>query len=99
MIPGTRGSIETMLKVLLVGATGLVGRHVLAQALADPRFGEVIALTRRPLAAQPRLVNPLVDFARIPEDAAWWAVDGVICTLGTTLSKAGSKEAFRKVDH
>jgi uncharacterized protein YbjT (DUF2867 family) len=26
-------------------------------------------------------------------------VDGVVCTLGTTIRKAGSQEAFRRVDH
>ncbi|MDA8258972.1 MAG: hypothetical protein M0Z99_25615 [Betaproteobacteria bacterium] len=35
-------------RLLRVGATGAVGREVLAQALADPRVGEVVALTRRP---------------------------------------------------
>ncbi len=28
-----------------------------------------------------------------------WGVDAVICELGTTSSKAGSKEAFRQVDY
>ena len=35
----------------------------------------------------------------MPEDAAWWKADAVICTLGTTIRQAGSKEAFRQVDH
>ena len=26
-------------------------------------------------------------------------VDAVVCALGTTISKAGSKEAFREVDY
>lgn len=85
-------------RLLLVGATGAVGRAVLAQALADPRVGEVVALTRRPLAAAPKLNNVVVDFDRLPEDAPWWAVDAVICTLGTTLRAAGSQAGFVAVD-
>ncbi len=87
-----------MKTLLLVGATGLVGRSVLAQALNDPRVARLVAPTRRPLPAHPRLENPLVDFAALPADAAWWAADGVICTLGTTIRKAGSQAAFRAVD-
>ena len=35
----------------------------------------------------------------LPADAPWWAVDGVMYTLGTTIKKAGSQPAFRLVDH
>ncbi|HMI20494.1 MAG TPA: NAD-dependent dehydratase [Sphingomonas sp.] len=88
-----------MTTILLAGATGLVGQHVLANALADERINSVIAPTRRPLAVHPKLTNPLVDFERLPADAEWWSVDGAICTLGTTRGKAGSDEAFHRVDH
>ncbi|MDR7094737.1 oxidoreductase [Hydrogenophaga laconesensis] len=88
-----------MKRLMLVGATGLVGSHVLQQALAHPGVTEVVAPTRKPLTPQPRLVNPLVDFERLPHDADWWQVDAVVCTLGTTIRKAGSQAAFYKVDH
>ena len=88
-----------MKSLLLVGATGLVGQSVLQQALGDRRVSRLVAPTRRPLPSHPRLENPLVDFNALPTDAPWWAVDGVICTLGTTIKKAGSQAAFRKVDH
>jgi len=87
------------MKILLAGATGIVGRHVLEQALADPRIARVVALSRRPLPMHPKLENPLVDFSSLSPDAPWWAVNGVVCTLGTTMRQAGSKEAFRRVDH
>ena len=87
-----------MATLLLVGATGLVGQAVVQQALADDRVEKLIALTRKPLPPQPRLENPLVDFDALPAEAAWWNVDGGICTLGTTMREAGSHNAFRKVD-
>jgi len=86
------------MKLLLVGATGLVGRHVLTLALADPRVEAVVAPTRRILAAHPKLCNAQVDFDRLPQDANWWQADAVICALGTTMRTAGSDEAFRRVD-
>jgi uncharacterized protein YbjT (DUF2867 family) len=87
-----------MAVVMLVGASGLVGQHVLALARADGRVSHVVAPTRRPLPPGPKLQNPLVDFAALPAKAPWWQVDALICTLGTTLRQAGSRDAFRQVD-
>lgn len=88
------------MRLLLLGATGVVGREVLAQALADARVETLVAPTRRPLAAtDPKLTAPLVRFDDLPADADWWRADAVICTLGTTIKKAGSRENFRRVDH
>ena len=87
------------MKLLLVGATGLVGRHVLDLALADPRVESVVAPVRRALPAHPKLSSPHVDFDRLDQDAPWWRADAVICTLGTTMRAAGSQAAFRRVDH
>ncbi|MDQ0569917.1 uncharacterized protein YbjT (DUF2867 family) [Variovorax paradoxus] len=86
------------MKLLLVGATGLVGRHLLTLALADPRVKAVVAPTRRVLTTHPKLRSPQVDFDRLPQDADWWQADAVICALGTTMRTAGSEEAFRRVD-
>ncbi len=88
-----------MTTVMLVGATGLVGQQVLQKALASERVRRVVAPTRRALPPHPKLINPVVDFDRLPDDAPWWAVDAVVCTLGTTLKVAGSQAAFYRVDH
>ena len=85
--------------LLLVGASGLVGSHVLALALSDPRIGVVHAPTRRALTAPPKLIATPIDFDHLDEHACIWQVDAVICTLGTTLKTAGSKAAFERVDH
>jgi uncharacterized protein YbjT (DUF2867 family) len=88
-----------MTTLLIAGATGLVGRIVLAKALDDPRIGHVIAPTRSALPTNPRLTNPIVDYDALPQDADWWRCDAVICALGTTRAKAGSDAAFVRVDH
>lgn len=85
--------------LLLLGATGLVGSHVLNLALADPRVSAVTAPTRRPLPERAGLSAPVVDFDNLPQDPSLWAVDAVICALGTTLKTAGSRERFRQIDH
>jgi uncharacterized protein YbjT (DUF2867 family) len=88
-----------MTRVMLVGATGLVGGEVLKLALANPKVQQVVAPTRRALPSHAKLLNPVVDFDTLPADADWWAVDAVICTLGTTIKVAGSQAAFYRVDH
>lgn len=88
-----------MKTLLILGATGLVGQQLLRQALADPAVNQVVAPTRRALAPQARLLNPLVDYAALPTDASWWRASAALCALGTTLRVAGSKAAFRRVDH
>ena len=90
--------MNAQLHLMIVGATGAVGRQVLTAALADPRIDEVVAPTRRPLPAHAKLLNPVVDFAHLPVDADWWQVDAVICALGTTIKVAGSQSAFAAVD-
>ncbi len=87
------------LRVLLIGATGVVGPEALRLALAEPRFGAIVAPTRRPLPPHPKLTNPLVDFGNLRAADLWWSVDGVVATLGTTQGTAGLPEAFRAVDH
>ncbi|QZA78714.1 NAD(P)H-binding protein [Deefgea tanakiae] len=88
-----------MKTVLILGATGAVGRHLLAQALQHPDIARVIAPTRRALPAHAKLENPIVDFESLPLDAPWWHVDAALCALGTTLKTAGSAAAFRRVDY
>lgn len=86
-------------KLLLVGATGLVGRHVLDLALTDARVASVVAPARRELTPHPKLLSPQVDFDHLDQNASWWRADAVICALGTTMKVAGSQSAFRRVDH
>ncbi|MFY0538759.1 NAD-dependent epimerase/dehydratase family protein [Nannocystis pusilla] len=85
---------------LLVGATGLVGRELLRQLLADPRYGAVTVLARRSAGVKhDKLTEHLVDFDR-PDD--WHALakgDHLFSALGTTLKAAGSREAQYRVDY
>jgi uncharacterized protein YbjT (DUF2867 family) len=89
------------LAALIAGATGLVGSEVLARLLGDVSYESVTVITRRPLAvhaASGKLHLLVTDFER--QD---WPIEPgvqhVYCALGTTMSKAGSREAFRRVDH
>lgn|SRR3990167_1317045 len=88
------------MKVLLLGATGLIGRHVLEGLLAAPQVTELIAPTRRTLPnTAAKLRNVLIDFDRLDEYPELFDVTTIVCCLGTTMKQAGSKENFRKVDY
>ena len=88
-----------MSQVLITGATGLVGGHLLRMLLNEPKIHSIAAPTRRPLADMPGVYNPydpqLSDALAQVTDP----VDIVFCCLGSTRREAGSKEAFIHADY
>ena len=85
-------------RIVLAGATGLTGEHLLDRLLNEPTVTRVLAPTRRPLSAHPRLENPVGPLdALLPQLQG--PVDIAFCCLGSTIKQAGSQEAFREVDH
>lgn len=100
--------------LLIAGATGLVGRHALVAALSDGSSTKVVAPTRRPLLESGlfdtdaglleesllsgRLTNPIIDFTQ-PPASMFAGVSRVICAIGTTMRKAGSRDTFKAIDH
>jgi uncharacterized protein YbjT (DUF2867 family) len=96
--------------ILLAGATGMVGGGVVRELLADRHWaGRLIAPIRHSIAENDaRLVPVLTDFAGNSSDAGLESaltstlgdqpVSTFVCCLGTTIKKAGSREAFIAVD-
>ncbi len=50
-----------MNRVLVTGATGLVGSYLLRLLVDDPRIDEIIAPTRRALPVMNKVINPVED--------------------------------------
>ena len=81
---------------MVAGATGLVGREILAVLLADKSYKTIHSVGRRKIDLQhPKLVQHVVDFANLK---ALPPVDDVFIALGTTIKAAGSQAAFRAID-
>lgn len=93
-----------MRTALLLGATGLTGRNCLSVLLEDEAYAKVITLCRRPIhengkaLTHEKLEQHSVNFDSLESHSDLFKVDDVFCCLGTTIKKAGSKAAFRKVD-
>lgn len=82
---------------LLLGATGLIGGHCLAQLQAENDTPKVLS-RRRPEAL--RDMSAWIeqhDMNKTPE-AVFGGINCVICALGTTQKTAGSKSAFAAID-
>ncbi len=85
---------------LIIGATGLVGELCLNELLNSVAYGKVIALSRtKIISRKAKLVNIVTDFENLESIKEQLKADDVFCAIGTTITKAGSKEAFRKVDY
>ncbi|WP_165680581.1 oxidoreductase [Metapseudomonas otitidis] len=83
--------------ILLAGATGLTGEHLLDRLLNERTVERVLAPSRHPLAAHPRLENPVGELADLLPQLGG-PIDTAFCCLGSTIRQAGSQEAFRAID-
>lgn len=84
---------------LIIGATGLVGRTLVNTLLDDERYQQVKAFTRSPLdITHDKLQVITTDFDHLDQVDDQIHGDDCFSCLGTTMRKAGNKEAQYKVD-
>lgn len=84
------------MKVAIAGASGLTGSLCLEALLQHPEVDQVVAIVRRPLQRMhPKLQQVLLSGGELKESIV---ADAFISCLGTTIRKAGSREAFEAVD-
>jgi uncharacterized protein YbjT (DUF2867 family) len=91
------------MKVIVVGASGMVGQGVLRECLLDPEVEHVLVVGRRALATGrrdaklvERVVPDLTNLSAIEGDLAGW--DACFFCLGVT-SAGMTEEAYRKVTY
>lgn len=85
---------------VVLGGTGLVGGHLVRILAADAAVALVRAPVRRPTHAFDGLgvESPVVDFGTLGATSELLACDQLFVCLGTTMARAGSRQAFRRVD-
>lgn len=86
--------------VCMTGVTGLVGHELLLLLAHIDEIKSIKAVSRRPLGRiPPKTDNIILDFENLEKHQEALKASIFICCLGTTIKKAGSQEAFRKVDY
>jgi uncharacterized protein YbjT (DUF2867 family) len=87
--------------VLVIGATGLVGREIVQQAAERRDVSRVVALVRRDPGARPspKVLYRVVDFDHLGDglDDAF-AVDTVLCAMGTTARVTPDPVRYRQIE-
>ncbi len=85
---------------LVAGATGLVGSCLVKILCENAEYDTVKVLVRKGGAFSDMDVEEhVVDFEALDSLSVPFEADDIYCCLGTTMKKAGSKEAFYKVDY
>lgn len=85
---------------IIIGSTGLTGSHLLQILLDSKEYNSVISFVRKPSNIKhTKLIEHVIDFDKPDSYRYLVKGDDFFCCLGTTIKKAGSQEAFRRVDY
>jgi len=88
-----------MKTAIVIGATGLIGKHLTKLLLANSAYSTVKVFVRRSLnISEPKLEEHIVNFDEIEKWKSDITGDELFSAMGTTIKKAGSKEAQYKID-
>lgn len=88
-----------MKTAIVIGATGLIGKHLTKILLDNPAYSSVKVFVRRSInISNPKLEEHIVDFDKITNWKNKITGDELYSAMGTTIRKAGSKEAQYKID-
>lgn len=100
-----------MKTAVIIGSTGLTGSLLVKKLVQEGSFGQIIALCRnknsvnQQVFSSPKVRLLEFDFQNWNElemqcrSYVGTSQSVFFCCLGTTIKQAGSKEAFRRVDH
>ncbi|MBK25552.1 MAG: hypothetical protein CME70_16265 [Halobacteriovorax sp.] len=88
------------MRVLILGATGLVGSRVLDLMLQDSAVEKVYLVSRRSSGVEHQKIEECIaPLSKMSKFDQAFNVDICFCCLGTTIKKAGSKSAFKEIDY
>ena len=84
---------------LIMGASGLVGRELVKILSQQKKYKRIHLLVRKSVEIPDTACEQhIIDFNQLTHYSELFQVTDVYCCLGTTIKKAKTKEAFRKVD-
>jgi len=87
-------------KVVVAGASGLIGSKLLNILLQQATYDEILILVRKELPiADKKLVQLVIDFEKLDEYAGAIIGHALFCCLGSTKKKTPDLIEYRKIDH
>ena len=87
-------------KVIVLGATGHVGRLLTLSLLEDERYAQVRIFARKPFGlTHPKLTETQADLLSLQDFRAVFNGDVVFCCVGTTKAKTPDKKDYRAIDY
>jgi uncharacterized protein YbjT (DUF2867 family) len=89
-------------RILVLGATGVVGDAIIREALEDPRVTSILSVSRRPLSHVHGKLDSVIlhnfsDFE--PLRTLLPAVDFVMCALGISWYQVAGEAQYRLITH
>lgn len=87
-------------KALVIGATGLIGRHLVFELLKSSAYEKVVVLVRKDMVIKhAKLEQIIIDFDLLNDAQKYMDVDDVFCCLGSTNAKTPVNSDYKKVDY
>jgi uncharacterized protein YbjT (DUF2867 family) len=83
----------------ILGASGLVGNHLLSLLAKSSSFDKITLLSRREISCDSNTVNKIINFNNIAQELKSVKCDHLFICFGTTIKKVKTKEAFIDVDY
>jgi uncharacterized protein YbjT (DUF2867 family) len=85
---------------IVLGATGLTGRHLVERLVTDDRYGEVKLFSRRSSDhPSPKIREYIGDILQLEQFRENFTADVVFCCVGTTSSKTSDRNIYRAIDY
>jgi uncharacterized protein YbjT (DUF2867 family) len=86
-------------KVILVGASGLIGNHLLSNLISSDDISEITLLVRNKIGiSNPKVVELVINFDEINQYSSIITGDIIYCCIGTTKSKTPDATNYRRID-
>jgi uncharacterized protein YbjT (DUF2867 family) len=86
-------------KVILVGASGLIGSHLLKLLVESPEISEILVILRKPLnLSNSKVLELIINFEELESFSDDIKGDIIFCCLGTTKAATPDRKLYRKID-
>ncbi len=86
-------------KIIITGASGMIGGIILSRALEHPNVNEVVSLARRPSGINHPKLNEVIlsDFSQMNSDATYWKnIDVAFYCVGVYTGSV-ARDTFRQI--